>query len=462
MKELIRNAYQQDTSHQIDLEVEDSRTIRFPQNIRPKVMDNILIQNAYHEGKQVDLLIEGNRIARIAPAKTIEGKADTYFIDATGKAVIPGLLNTHTHAAMTLHRGYGDDLPLMTWLEDYIWPVEAQMTEHDVYIGAKLACLEMIKTGTTCFLDMYMHPKQTARAAEEMGLRAMISYTLFDQGNTERAALDRKRSSEYLEYFSTLSDRITFNLGPHAIYTVSGEQLQFCHEFAQKHNVKIHLHLSETKGEVDECIKLHGTTPVRYLERLGILSPNLILAHVVWVDDEEMDLLAKYGVSVVHNPASNMKLASGYGFKYEEMKRRGIKLGLGTDGCSSSNNLDMFHAMRLASLLGKVWRFDSTAVSAQDIFLSSTSIGADILGLDAGRIEEGRLADLCLVDLNRPEMTPLNNLVSNLVYSASGSTVDTVIVDGRVLMEGGKVEGEDTIMAEARAVAERIIPKDKG
>lgn len=460
IKDIVRNAYQQDTSRQADLDIEYGRIARFEQWQYPKDHpERILIRGVYHEGTTTDILIEGNRISRIAPTIQVEGAVEV--IDARGMAVIPGLINTHTHAAMTLHRGYGDDLPLMTWLEEYIWPVEAQMTEHDVYVGARLACLEMIKSGTTCFLDMYMHPKQTARAAEEMGLRAMISYTLFDQGNPERAALDRKRSAEYLEYFSKLSERISFNLGPHAIYTVSGEQLQFCHEFAQKHNIKIHLHLSETKGEVDECVRLHGTTPVRYLERLGILGPNLILAHVVWVDDEEMDLLAKYDVAVVHNPASNMKLASGYAFKYEEMKRRGIRLGLGTDGCSSSNNLDMFHAMRLASLLGKVWRFDSTAVSAEDIFASSTSIGADILGLNAGRIAEGALADLCLVSLNRPEMTPLTNLTSNLVYSASGSCVDTTIVDGRILMRHGYVPGEEEIMAEAREVAQRIIPQEK-
>lgn len=423
-------------------------------------MEQILIKNAYHEGRQIDLLITGSRIDHIA--EHIDLPMGATLIDATDMAVIPGLINTHTHAAMTLHRGYGDDLPLITWLQDYIWPVESNMTAHDVYVGARLACLEMIKTGTTCFLDMYMHPKETARAAEEMGLRAMISYTLFDQGNSERAKLDRKRSHEYLNYFSTLSNRIDFNLGPHAIYTVSGKQLQFCHQFATEHNVKIHLHLSETKGEVDECVRLHGTTPVRYLERLGILGPNLILAHVVWIDEEEMELLAKYGVSVVHNPASNMKLASGYAFEYERMKDKRIKLGLGTDGCSSSNNLDMFHAMRLASLLGKVWRFDSTAVSARDIFASATSVGADILGLNIGRIEEGRLADLCLVSLNRPEMIPLNDLVSNLVYSASGSSVDTVIVDGRILMRGGHVEGEEEIMREARVVAQRIIPKSWG
>lgn len=418
---------------------------------------SILIRNAYLDGKQQDVLIEGNRVARISDSITPRG--DETLIDATGKAIIPGMINTHTHAAMTLLRGYGDDLPLMTWLQDYIWPVEDQMTKEDVYIGAKLACLEMIKTGTTCFLDMYMHPLECARAVEETGLRAVLSYTLFDQGNPERAALDRKRSAEYLEAFSKLSDRVQFNLGPHAIYTVSAEQLQFCHRFAQEHDLSIHLHLSETKGEVEECVRLHGTTPVHYLERIGILSPRLILAHVIWVDDEELDLLAKYNVKVVHNPASNMKLASGYAFRYEEMKNRGISVGVGTDGCSSSNNLDMFAAMRLASYLGKVWRFDSTAVNAPDIYASATKIGADILGIDAGVIAEGKLADLCLIDLQRPEMVPVHDLTSNLVYSASGSFVDTTIVDGRILMLGGKVEGEEEIIANARRAAERLIPK---
>jgi len=417
---------------------------------------SILIKNVLHQDKLTDVLIEGNRIARIASG--ISAPAGAEVLDGTDKAIIPGFINTHTHASMTLFRGYGDDLPLMTWLEDYIWPVEAQMTAHDVYVGARLACLEMLRSGTTCFLDMYMHPLETAKAVEEMGLRAHLSYTLFDQGNAERAELDRRRSYEYFDRFKEFSDRITFTLGPHAIYTVSGEQLQFCHQFAVEHNVKIHLHLSETKGEIDECVRQHGLTPVRYLEKLGILSEHLVLAHVVWIDDEEMDLLAKYNVSVVHNPASNLKLASGYAFKYEEMKRRGIRIGIGTDGCSSSNNLDMVVAMKLASFLGKGWRFDSTACKADDIFASATSVGADILGIPAGRVEEGALADVCLVDLNTPELVPLNSLTSNLVYATSGSScVDTVIVDGRILMRDKYVPGQEAIIAEAREVARRLF-----
>ena len=417
---------------------------------------SILIKNVLHQDKLTDVLIEDNRIVRIASG--ISAPAGAEVLDGKDKAIIPGFINTHTHASMTLFRGYGDDLPLMTWLEDYIWPVEAQMTAHDVYVGARLACLEMLRSGTTCFLDMYMHPLETAKAVEEMGLRAHLSYTLFDQGNAERAELDRKRSYEYFERFKEFSDRITFTLGPHAIYTVSGEQLQFCHQFAKEHNVKIHLHLSETKGEIDECVRQHGLTPVRYLDKLGILSEHLVLAHVVWIDDEEMDLLAKHNVSVVHNPASNLKLASGYAFKYEEMKHRGIRIGIGTDGCSSSNNLDMVVAMKLASFLGKGWRFDSTACKADDIFASATRVGADILGIPAGRVEEGALADVCLVDLNTPELVPLNSLTSNLVYATSGSScVDTVIIDGRILMRDKCVPGQEAIIAEAREVARRLF-----
>ena len=417
---------------------------------------SILIKNVLHEDTITDVLIEGNRIARIAP--NLPNPEGAEVIDGTDKAVIPGFINTHTHAAMTLFRGYGDDLPLMEWLEDYIWPVEAKMTAHDVYVGARLACLEMLRSGTTCFLDMYMHPLETARAVEELGLRAHLSYTLFDQGGAERAALDRKRSYEYYEAFKAFSDRITFTLGPHAIYTVSGEQLQFCHKFAVEHNVKINLHLAETKGEVDECVRQHGLTPVRYLEKLGILSEHLIVAHVVWVDDEEMDLLAKHRVSVVHNPASNMKLCSGYTFKYEEMKKRGIRLGIGTDGCSSSNNLDMVIAMKLASLLGKAWRFCPTATKAADIYHSATIGGAEILEIPAGRIAEGMLADLSLVDLNVPELVPLNSLTSNLVYATSGSScIDTVIVDGVIRMRDRYVPGQEEIIAEAREVARRLF-----
>lgn len=421
---------------------------------------SILIKNTYLNGENKDILIEGNKIAKIADAYTISVNADCKVLDGTNTAVTPGLNNCHTHAAMTVFRGYGDDLPLMKWLQDYIWPVEAKMTEKDCYWGVKLACLEMIKSGTTAFMDMYMNPHSGAQAAADMGMRAVISYTLFDQGNEQRAKLDRDNSLKYLSEFKCYPDTIKFSLGPHAIYTVSGKQLQFCHDFAQEHDVIIHLHMSETKGEWDECMQKHGMSPIRYLNSLGVLSPNLVIAHGLWMDEEELDLLAQNNVGVVHNPASNMKLASGYKFLYEEMKARNINVGVGTDGCASSNNLDMFEAMKLASLLGKVWRYDSTAVKADDIFHSGTAIGAKLLRTGGGIVAEGYVADLCLIDTTLPEMTPMHNLTSNLVYSAHGNCVKTTIINGNIVMEDRVVKGEEEIKEKVRAIAHRLVPNN--
>lgn len=418
---------------------------------------SLLIKNALINGTTQDLLCEGNIITQIAP--NLSSSPDTQVIEGRGMALVPGMANLHTHCAMTLFRGYGDDLPLQTWLEDYIWPVEAKMTTHDIYWGAKLGCLEMIKSGTTCFLDMYTAPEATAQAVAEMGLRANLSYTLFDRGDAERAQLDRDQCTHYLNYFAQLPDRISFSVGPHAVYTVSGKQLHFAKEFAQEHNVPIHLHLSETRLEVENCQKQFGTTPVRYLEKIDALSSHCIMAHAIYLDAEELEILARHHCSVVHNPASNMKLASGGKFLYQEMRRLGIPIALGTDGPSSSNNLDMYGAMHLAALLGKVWRLDPTAVSAADIYQSATTTGYQMLGLNGGEIAEGKLADFCLIDLQRPEMQPCHNLLSNLVYSASGAVVDTTVVDGKVLMLHRHVEGEEEILDQAQKVARDLIQK---
>lgn len=419
----------------------------------------LLIKNPLHpDGAQRDILVEGNRISAIGEGLVTEGAE---VIDASRMAVMPGLVNCHTHAAMTFFRGYGDDLDLMDWLNNMIWPVEAHMDEEDVYIGAKLACLEMIKSGTTAFLDMYSFPHGTARAVDEMGLRGNISYTIFDQGNSKRAELDKRNMERYLEEFKRYTDRVSFSVGPHAIYTVTGPMLQYTHDFAKANDVLVHLHLSETKGEVDNSIKEYGTTPVRYLEQLGVLSPNLVLAHSLWMDSEELQILADHGVACVHNPASNMKLASGYRFKLEEMWSKGIRVGIGTDGTSSSNNLDMFTAMKLTSFLAKAWSGDPKAGKAKDVFDAGTSAGANILRLDAGKVEVGMLADLALLDLDLPEMTPCHDLVSNVVNSANGSAVDTLMVDGKILMRNRKVPSEEAILAEAREYTERLFAKSK-
>ncbi|MDR0349593.1 MAG: amidohydrolase [Tannerella sp.] len=415
---------------------------------------SILIKSVLWNSKPTDIYIEGNYIKQIAPV--IHLPADIQ-LDGQKKAIIPGFINAHTHAAMTLFRGYGDDMPLMTWLKEKIWPNEARLTDEDIYWGSRLACLEMIKSGTTTFSDMYYQLNITAGAVEEMGMRAVLSEACFDHFNPGLAEKTKQNISRSLDSCASLCNRIQLAIGPHAIYTVSGELLQWAHDFAEENDLLIHLHLAETKDEVQQSLERFGTTPVRYLHRLGILSPRLILAHVLYPDDEEIQLLAACGTKVVHNPASNMKLASGYRFKYKEMREAGIIVGLGTDGCASSNNLDMIETMKLASLLGKVWREDPVALSCDEMLHAATRSGAEILRINSGKIAEGCLADLCLIDLESAAFTPNFHFTSNLVYAANGSCVDTVICDGKIIMRDKKVPGEENILEKAAQTAYKLV-----
>lgn len=415
---------------------------------------SILIKSVLWNNKPTDIYIEDNYIKQIAPV--IDVPADIH-LDGQKKAIIPGLINTHTHAAMTLFRGFGDDMPLMSWLKDKIWPNEAKLTDEDIYWGSKLACLEMIKSGTTAFFDMYYRLDMTAKAVHEMGLRAVLSEACFDHFNPDIAQKTKQDILNRFQSFTPTCDRIRLAIGPHAIYTVSGELLQWTHAFAKENDLLIHLHLAETKDEVEQCRQRFGTTPVRHLQQLGILSPRLVLAHVLYLDDEEVRMLADSGVKVVHNPASNMKLASGYRFKYKEMCEAGITVGIGTDGCASSNNLDMIEAMKLASLLGKVWREDPTVLSCDEMLCAATKSGAEILRINSGNIAEGCLADLCLIDLQSPAFTPNFHFTSNLIYAANGSCVDTVICDGKIIMQNKKVPGEEEIIEQAARVAYELV-----
>ncbi|MDF7807616.1 amidohydrolase [Pontiellaceae bacterium B12219] len=399
-----------------------------------------------------DVLIEGNRISRIAAELECDGAE---VINGSGKAIVPGFVNMHTHASMTLMRSYADDLELHDWLTNHIWPLESKLNEEDIYHGARLACLEMIKSGTTCFNDMYWHFNGVARAVEEMGLRAMLSSVFIDFNDPDRAAMERKQAEQLFEQSKTYSDRIGFALGPHAIYTVSESSLKWAKAFADEHGLLFHIHISETEKEVNDCVELHGLRPIQWLEKIGLLGPNVIAAHGIHVTDEEIELLAKHQVKVVHNPVSNMKLASG-AFPYQRMAQAGIELSLGTDGASSNNNLCMLEEMKIAALQAKLIHADPTVLPAQQVFEMATCNGARALGLDAGIIEEGMLADCVLVDLNNPRLVPGYNLIDDLVYSADSSCIDTVICDGKVLMQNGIVEGEAEIIAEARAYKNRF------
>ncbi len=438
---------------------------------------SIIIKEVLVNQETVDIVIEGNRISAIGPhaarqsnlgvnaEKTANGSHVAHtVIDGHGKAAFPGMVNCHTHAAMSLFRGYGDDLPLQQWLGEKIWPNEKNLDDEIVYWGSRLACLEMIKSGTTCFNDMYFFQEATAQAAKDCGMRAVLSLTGMDFFDSDQASALKQRCREWEKQLlpDTLSascheGMLRYALAPHAIYTVSGDTLRWLKAFADEHSLLLHIHLSETRHEVEDCIRTHGLRPVQYLQQLGLLSPTTIVAHGLWLDDEEIKLLAAHGVKVVHNPNSNLKLASGHQFKYQELRDTGVTIALGTDGCSSSNNLDMIEAAKTMSLLQKGWREEPTALPAEEALQVASANGADTLNLNAGRLQAGCLADLYLVDLNHLSFVPNNNTVSNLIYAAHGDCVETTIIDGRIVMQARHVEGEDEIIREARRVAKRLI-----
>ncbi|MCF8104099.1 MAG: amidohydrolase [Desulfohalobiaceae bacterium] len=413
---------------------------------------SILIRNVRLDDEVTDVFIRGNRFERIGPDLDIEAEK---VLDGRGKAILPSFVNGHTHAAMSLLRGYADDMELHTWLTRYIWPLEARLTEEDVYAGTRLACLEMIKSGTTFFNDMYWHWTGTARAVEEMGLRAGLSSVFIDFGDPGTAERHWQECRELFAASREYSKRISFLLGPHSVYAVSADSLRRIRDFALEQDLLIHIHLSETEKEVRELEKQLGKRPVEYLDDLGLLGPNLVACHCLWLNEQEIELLAEKRVKVIHNPVSNMKLCSG-GFPYARLRRKGVAIGLGTDGCSSNNNLDMLEEMKFASLAAKDRSGDPTLMPAAEIFAAATLSGAEIFGLEAGRIREGYLADCILVDLGHHRLTPNHNLISNLVYAANGDCVQTTICDGKILMSDQVVDKEEEILAQAGERARKL------
>jgi len=413
-------------------------------------MNSILIKNIILDGKKKDVFIEGNRIKKIRDDLNL--KATEKIDGKKEKAVIPGLINCHTHAAMALFRGYGDDLPLKEWLEKKIWPLEFKMTADDIYWGTKLAIVEMIKTGTTCFNDMYWIGDTIIQAAQEIGIRAKIGLVLLDHGPTGK----KENVKKYWENFRKKKlETITFSVAPHAIFTVSRDNLIWAKNFAEKSHLILHTHLSETEKEVIDCLRKYHLRPVEYLDKIGFLNKNCILAHSIWLSEKEIRILAKRECSVVYNPCSNMKLASGI-FPYKKLKKAGVNITLGTDGPASNNSLDMFLEMKFASLLQKIREMDPTIAPAKEIFKIATKNGAKALKINAGEIKEGKLADLILVDLNQVCFQPGHNFISDLVYSANGNCVSDVICNGKILMQERQIEGEEKIKKEATRRARNL------
>jgi 5-methylthioadenosine/S-adenosylhomocysteine deaminase len=366
-----------------------------------------------------------------------------------GLTRVAGLVNGHTHAAMTLFRGYADDLPLMEWLEEHIWPAERRLEPEDVYWGTRLACLEMIRTGTVRFWDMYWHPGATARAVRDAGLRAVVGAPLIDGGDAAHSAELREGAERSLdEIVAEGGDAVEPALAPHAIYTVSAESLRWIAETAAERELPIQIHLSETEDEVAKCIEAHGERPAAYLDRLGLLGPRTVLAHGVWLDREELELIAERGATVVTNPVANLKLAVRGVFDYPTARDAGVAVGLGTDGAGSNNSLDLLADAKFFALLQKNEAGDPAAVTATEVLEIAAGRRSPLLG---GPDTD----DHILVRADSPELS-LGDLDAGLVYAASGSVVDSTVVGGRELMRDGVIEGADEIIARARECARSL------
>jgi len=423
---------------------------------------SIVIADVQVDGRTVDIFVtEDGIIGAIGEGVRNDHRGDAdLIIDGNGAVALPGLVNTHTHAAMSLLRGYADDMILQDWLSQKIWPLEAHLTKGDIYWGTKLACLEMIRTGTVAFNDMYFMMEEACRAVDEAGIRATLSYGFIDLFSAEKREAECRATENLVRHIRSLNNpRITAAVGPHAIYTVSPDGLKWCAEYAAEEKIGIHIHLSETEKEVTDCVAQHGKRPAPYLDDCGILTPRTIAAHCCWLDEAECTLLGKRGVSPSHNPSSNMKLATNRAMPYHWLAAAGANPCLGTDGCASNNNLDMFEEAKTAALLQKFFWNNPTLLPAPEALTMASKNGAKALGLSTGRLCIGAPADLILVSTNVPCNTPLHNTASNLVYSCSGSAVETTICNGAILMLEREIPGETEILAQAAEAAHELVKR---
>ncbi|MFB6142522.1 MAG: amidohydrolase [Halorientalis sp.] len=361
-------------------------------------------------------------------------------LDATGGLVMPGLVNAHTHAAMTLLRGYADDKPLDAWLREDVWPVEAELTAADVRAGTDLGILEMIRAGTTCFGDMYFHMDEVVDAVADAGLRARLGYGAITVGKDQAAAREEMEQGLAFarEYDGAADGRVATAFTPHSLTTVGEDYLREFVPEAREAGVPVHYHANETTDEVAPILDEHGQRPIEYADDLGMVTERDFLAHGVHLDGREVDLLAERGTAVVHCPASNMKLASGMA-PVQRLLDAGVPVGLGTDGAASNNDLSLFDEMRDAAMVGKLAADDAAAVDAPSVVEMATRGSAAALGVDAGRIEPGAAADLAVVDLSAPHLTPVHDPVSHLAYAASAGDVRHTVCDGQVLMRDREV-----------------------
>ncbi len=418
-------------------------------------MNRILLKDIYLNGDIKNILIEGKVISAISDSIDTDGLDNLEVVDCKGKAAIPGFINMHTHSGMTLMRGFNEDSSLMDWLQD-VWRIEPRLDDELLYWGTKLACVEMIKTGTTCFLDQYWRVDVTSRAVAEMGIRSVQAHVALDMKDESKSDFIKSEFERIYKDSQSWDELNTLCVGIHAPYSVSDSLIKWCSNFAREKGLKVHIHVSETAKENADSVELNGCSPFEHLEKLGVLGPEVIAAHCVWLSNNDMDIMAKYGVNPVHNINSNLKLASGYKFLYNELKERGINVTLGTDGNGSSNNLDMRETMKTAALMQKGWREDPTALPLNELMDMATVNGAKALGIDTGEIKEGKLADISIIDIDNYAFTPNINFLSNLVYSANSSCVESVICNGKFVMKNRVVEGEKEILEKVNSIYKKL------
>ena len=412
-------------------------------------MKSILLKNVLLENQDSDILIEDNKFSEIARGNSLQGNENTKIIDCKNLAILPPFYNAHTHAAMSILRGVADDLPLFDWLSKYIWPLEKKLTPEDIYIGSRLAILEMIRSGTVFFSDMYWYRTETIKAVEEMGIRATIGVTFAEN-------LPHDPFETYFDFLKENKnkyERIQLAVMPHSVYTVGPSLFKKLGEFARAENLILHTHIAETKKEVEDCFKEHGKTPVEYLNDLGVIDSNFIGAHAIYVTEQEMEILSRKKATVAHNPASNLKLSSGI-FCTEKMLEHQVDITLGTDGASSNNNLDMHEAMKLAALLAK--QNNPEILNAKEALNIATRCGAKAYGIHAGHIQKGMLADALLIERNNERLIPDYNLISNWVYAADSRAIHSVICNGKFVMENKVVLHETEIIESAKELAKKI------
>mgnify|MGYP000700157562 FL=1 len=406
--------------------------------------------------RKADLYVEGNRIVSIDEEP--EGFQAEKIIEGKDRLAIPGLINCHTHSYMSFMRNVADDLSFMDWLFGTIDPIEQKMTDEDTYWGACLAIIEMMKSGTTCFNDMQMNIHQTTRAVKESGMRAVVCRGLVGSGDDEGGQMRLRQAFEERDAARDC-DRLSFMLGPHAPYTCDEGYMRIVSEEAKKNHMRIHVHLSESESEIQQIKEKYGCSPIEMAERNGLFEVPAIAAHCVQITESDMEILKAKGVSVVTNPASNMKLGNGFA-PVPEMLEKGINVCIGTDGAASNNSLNLFHEMSLLALIHKGVKKTPQCISAAQNFRIATINGAKALGLseEIGSLEVGKKADIAILNLNTPSLTPRNNLLAGLSYSANGSEVETVIIDGKITMENRRIltMDEEIVYEKVNAIITRM------